>query len=509
VALGLAAGVLIGLEPAGRTAAQSSDRPRGERYAFLVAVRRYDPNELRTLPYAEDDILALRQVLLVGGYRPENVVVMTQRLGAEDPRFAPEAAKIRKELDLLLRGKGEADSVLVALAGHGVQFRGQEENFFCPSDTKLADRKSLIPLSEVYKALEECPAGLKLLLVDACRNDPQVDNSRARAEVSLESVTRPQLKKPPGGVAAFFSCTAGEKAFEHDELKHGVFFHFVIEGLKGAAAQGSGNEVTLPELEFFVKKRVGDYVRAKYGVEQKPELVGKSQGLVPIVTVARKTPGRPDLPPSPSVAGPKPPDGFVALFNGRDLTGWQTTSGSFESWSVVGGVLVSEAKRAAPTNNLMTRARYADFELRLEYRLATSGANSGVFIRSPPGITAAAQGMEIQINDDSISQNAEAWTRTGGLYGIQGPARAAAKPVNEWNDLRILCRGKSLTVHLNGVKVLDVPDLPARRLPTAQQFPDKRDHPGLLEREGHLGLQCHNGRVEFRNVFVKDFGVGR
>ena len=85
---------------------------------------------------------------------------------------------------------GEEDSLLVALAGHGVQFRGESESYFCPADARLADRKTLIPLGEVYKELEASGAGMKVLLVDACRNDPQSDNSRARAVVRPSSRAR-------------------------------------------------------------------------------------------------------------------------------------------------------------------------------------------------------------------------------------------------------------------------------------------------------------------------------
>src|SRR5947208_6322495 len=102
-------------------------------------------------------------------------------------------------------------------------------------DAKLKDRKPLISLNDVYKDLSRCKAGVKLLFVDACRNDPQSDFSRARAEVDLDSVTRPQTLKAPTGVAAMFSCSAGEKALECPKLRHGVFFHFVIEGLRGKA----------------------------------------------------------------------------------------------------------------------------------------------------------------------------------------------------------------------------------------------------------------------------------
>ncbi|MBV8557303.1 MAG: caspase family protein, partial [Planctomycetaceae bacterium] len=265
--------------------AQEPSQQRGERYALLVGVRRYDPNELRSLPYSEPDIDELAEVLKARGYKPSNVVLMTQTAGAEDTRFLPLADHVRKELKLLLEDLEEEDSVLVALAGHGVQFRGESESYFCPADARLADKRTLIALSAVYKALEACRAGLKVLLVDACRNDPQSENSRARSVVDLVSITRPQHTPPPGGVVAFFSCSEGEKAFEHADLKHGVFFHFVIEALRGAAAGPGESEILIPDLEKYVKRHVRDFVREKYGVRQMPELRGTSRDLVPLVTL--------------------------------------------------------------------------------------------------------------------------------------------------------------------------------------------------------------------------------
>jgi formylglycine-generating enzyme required for sulfatase activity len=273
---------------------------KGEKYALLVGVRRYDPNELRSLPYSEADATELAAVLKASGYQPDNVVLMTQAAGAEDPRFTPVAGQIRKELKLLLRDLGPDDRMLVALAGHGVQFVGDPESYFCPADARLADKSTLIPLGEVYKDLEACGAGMKVLLVDACRNDPQSDNSRALAVVNLQSVTRPMMPKAPGGVVAFFSCSEGEKAFEHADLKHGVFFHFVIEGLRGAAVGAEEREVLMPDLEKFVKRRVRDFVRAKYGVRQMPELKGTTRDLVPLVSLDRARIKLPEAPrPSP------------------------------------------------------------------------------------------------------------------------------------------------------------------------------------------------------------------
>jgi tetratricopeptide (TPR) repeat protein len=256
--------------------------PSGEKYALLVGVSRYVSKELRPLPYSERDVTDLAQVLRASGYRADNVVLLTQSAGARDPRFSPLAERVRAELALLLKNRRPGDTVLVAFAGHGLHFQGDADNYFCPADADLQDRKNLLSLGEVYKQLEGCKAGFKLLLVDACRNDPFQDHSRAPKEFDGQSVTRPKLTQPPGGVVAFFSCSEAEKAFENDELKHGVFFHFVIEALKGAAAPG-GDEVTLGALCDYVSRRVADFVRAKYGRAQTPELFGKLRGTFPLV----------------------------------------------------------------------------------------------------------------------------------------------------------------------------------------------------------------------------------
>jgi TPR repeat protein/uncharacterized caspase-like protein len=270
----------------GAAFAEEKPKPLGEKYALLVGVRQYGENELRPLPFAEADVVQLAQVLRDSGYRPENVVLLTQARGAENHRFLPLAANIRKELRLLLKNRARADSVIVAFAGHGVEFRGSNDHFFCPMDAALSDKQTLVSLGEVYKELEQCQAGFRLLLADACRNDPVVDRSR-RVTAELNSVTRPQTAQPPGGVAALFSCSAGELAFEHEELKHGVFFHYLIKGLQGEADLDGDRSVSLAELDLYIKKRVPDFVRGKFGKEQNPNLIGNTRGLVPVVSLVR------------------------------------------------------------------------------------------------------------------------------------------------------------------------------------------------------------------------------
>ena len=262
-----------------------AEPPAGDKYALLVGVHQYDKNELRDLPYAEADMTALADVLRQAGYK--RVVLMTQSEGAKEARFLPMAANIRNTLKGMLEDLSPDESVLVAFAGHGIQYRDEDDNYFCPMDAKLADRTSLVSLLDVYKQLEKSPAGTRLLLADCCRNDPRSDNGRAADKVKLATVTRPQQALPPGGVAAFFSCSAEQIAYEDASLKHGVFFHFIIEGLQGKADLDKDGQVDLDELVTYTQKEVRDFVKGTYGdaVHQTPELVGKTRGQVTLARV--------------------------------------------------------------------------------------------------------------------------------------------------------------------------------------------------------------------------------
>lgn len=278
--------------------------PPGQKLALLVAVRQYNKNELHSLKFTENDVDDLAKFLKEAGYR--RVVLMTQTVGADETRYLPLAANIRKELKGLLEDRQENDSVLVAFSGHGIQFKGDPDSYFCPADARLSDRTSLISTSDVYKLLDASGAGVKLLFIDACRNDPRAEISKARAEVDLESVTRPQRKLPPGGLAVFFSCSEGERSFESPRLKRGVFFHFVLKGLQGGADFDKDGRVSLDELSGFVKREVPLHVRDEIEAEirQMPEMIGKTRGIVPLVELATTTAVRP---PMPKPSDPMPP----------------------------------------------------------------------------------------------------------------------------------------------------------------------------------------------------------
>ena len=217
--------------------------------------------------------------LLGAGYKPDNIVLMQDDLAKlKNRRYLPEADKIRQELGLLLSGLEKGDSVLVAFSGHGVEFQGEKKNYFCPADTDLADRKTLVSLGEVYEKLKDCSAQRKLLLVDACRNDPQTSLSKGgRDKVKLQSVTRPQTEPIPKGIVALFSCSSEQESYEFPDLKHGIFFHHILEGWKGAADTGDG-QLELEELVAYTRKETATFARLKLASVQTPQFKGEFDG---------------------------------------------------------------------------------------------------------------------------------------------------------------------------------------------------------------------------------------
>jgi hypothetical protein len=183
-----------------------------------------------------------------------------------------------------------------------------------------------------------------------------------------------------------------------------------------------------------------------------------------------------------------------SLFNGKDLQGWQVIGNNLDSWQVKEGVLFTEGDGAGW---LSTQNEFKDFELNLEYRLPENG-NSGVFIRAPHHGNPAYSGIEIQILDDRAEEysNLKKWQYTGSLYGLLGPEIPSSKNFGVWQKMNIICVGPSIKVSLNDKPLIDA---------NLIDYMDKEEnHPGIKRRKGHIGLQNHSTKIEFRNIHIRE-----
>jgi tetratricopeptide (TPR) repeat protein len=227
------------------------DSPR--RIAVLVGINAYENRNLDNLEFAERDVEGLAK-LLDNSYQVELLLGSAPRNSAQSPTKENLERTIKKVLAL---GLTKNDTVLLAFAGHGEQIAAKRENgqtrsepFYCPKDAIPNQPSTMLNLSELIEDLAAKGGGTNLLLVDACRNDP--DPTRGRG------IDGDMVLSLPKGMAIFFSCSKGEKAQETRKLGggHGLFFHFVLEGLRSDETRNEDGEVTWEQLVPFVKRKV-------------------------------------------------------------------------------------------------------------------------------------------------------------------------------------------------------------------------------------------------------------
>jgi hypothetical protein len=207
----------------------------------------------------------------------------------------------------------------------------------------------------------------------------------------------------------------------------------------------------------------------------------------------------------------KPPEGFTALFNGKNLDGWQgnidmkqrvnlpkekqadliktRTKTASENWTVKDGVIFCNGKGGV---SLQTVKDYGNFELMVDWKIEKKG-DSGLYLRGQP---------QIQIWDsDNLAEGLKAdWGKgSGGLWNnpagdkAKQPLKKADKPVGEWNTFHITVIGDEVTVKLNGEVVVDKGKLrnywfPKEPTPTT----------------GPVELQFHGDPLWFKNIYIKE-----
>ncbi len=187
--------------------------------------------------------------------------------------------------------------------------------------------------------------------------------------------------------------------------------------------------------------------------------------------------------------------GFVSLFDGKSLDGWV---GATKGYAVEDGALVCLKKGGG---NLFTQGEYGDFIFRFEFKLEP-GANNGLGIRAPLQGNAAYVGMELQIIDNSAKQYAKLkpYQYHGSIYGVVPAKRGFLKPVGEWNSEEVICKGRQVTVKLNGETIVDAN---LDEAAPGGKTMDGSQHPGLQRAKGHIGFLGHGARIEFRNIRIR------
>jgi HEAT repeat protein len=190
-------------------------------------------------------------------------------------------------------------------------------------------------------------------------------------------------------------------------------------------------------------------------------------------------------------------EGFIALFNGRNLDNWV---GNKQSYVADDGMIVIKPVDDSG-GNLYTEKEYSDFIFRFEFQL-TPAANNGLGIRAPLTGDAAYVGMELQILDDTdpVYANLQPYQYHGSVYGVIPSKRGYLKPLGYWNYEEVTAKGTQIKIVLNGTTIVDG-DIAG---PRDNGTMDHKDHPGLRNTTGHIGFLGHGSLVKFRNIRIKE-----
>ncbi|MEQ8791499.1 MAG: SUMF1/EgtB/PvdO family nonheme iron enzyme [Pirellulaceae bacterium] len=243
--------------------------PLAGRWALLIGVDDY--TELEDLRFAGADMRALRERLIASGFPERQVFLMHD--DADESHYRPIRENIEKQLKLVMGLAEQGDLVLVAFSGHGVHLDGK--SYLCPTEADLnRPKETMVPVDTFYQQLRGAPADLKLMLVDACRDDPRPPGRRSAAPLPSKQEFNSTFERPPEGLVLLSSCRAGQVSVEDEEFGHGVFMHFVLRALEGKADGDGDGAVSLGELSRYSAGETKVYVARKFNEFQTPGLRG-------------------------------------------------------------------------------------------------------------------------------------------------------------------------------------------------------------------------------------------
>ncbi|GAB6185340.1 3-keto-disaccharide hydrolase [Thermopirellula anaerolimosa] len=201
-----------------------------------------------------------------------------------------------------------------------------------------------------------------------------------------------------------------------------------------------------------------------------------------------------------------------SLFDGKTTEGWRgyKMDRMPPGWKVIDGALVrvqggAGGKGAGGGDDIITVEQFDDFELELEWRLMDRGGNSGIILRaSEDAVTSWHTGPEVQVLDNTAYPGRDPRQLAGACYDLYAPAKDMTRPLGEWNKVRIVAKGNHIEHWLNGEKIVEyklgsddwnrrVADSKFKNMPHFQRPPAK----------GHICLQDHTSRVEYRNIRIR------
>ena len=233
--------------------------------ALLIGINGYT-GTLTPLEYCVKDMNLLAETFEKIGVAPENMTKMTD--DATDENLKPTLTNILTQMDILTSDASENDTIIIAFSGHGVHDLERGKNYLYPKDANPRLVRTLISYSDIDEMLSRSKAKRKLFLIDACRNTLLKGAKAGQNQNEGFNETFDTTK----GTAFLLSCSQQEHSWELDELNHGVFTYFISKGLSGEADINDDGQISLQELNEYVKEQTKKTVWEKNRANQTPIL---------------------------------------------------------------------------------------------------------------------------------------------------------------------------------------------------------------------------------------------
>jgi hypothetical protein len=237
-------------------------RPSVRIWAVIVGVAAY--NHMPVLRYTDDDAYRIYAFLK----SPEGGALADEQIRILIDEDAT-SFHIKKTMQEVFSNAGENDLVLLYFSGHGLK------GAFLPFDFDGFSNKLMH--AEVKRLLRDSPAKYKLCVADACHSGSLLGSRSGDLQGTLDDYYD-ALASAQSGTALIMSSKSNETSLESSGLRHGVFSHFFIRGLKGEADQDNNGTVTVQELFNYVQSNVRTYTRNR----QSPVIRGDYDPNLPI-----------------------------------------------------------------------------------------------------------------------------------------------------------------------------------------------------------------------------------
>jgi hypothetical protein len=207
--------------------------------------------------------------------------------------------------------------------------------------------------------------------------------------------------------------------------------------------------------------------------------------------------------------------GWKLLFDGKTTNGWRgfhADAFPAQGWVVEDGAIkrVATVKTPGAGGDIITTGEYGNFELALDWKL-TAGGNSGLkylIVEPPDSKGRSGVGYEMQILDDERHPDAKAGVNgnrtAGALYDLIAPSTHAARPIGEWNEARLVVKGRHVEHWLNGQRIVqfEIGSPEMKALIAKSKYKDIQGFGDATR--GHILLQDHGDEVSFRNLKIRD-----